>query len=153
MEIMMAVAMATFMAAIGFTGIQAFGKAITRSKQFASESEMIIACMRMAVKAADSGGAVAGKDWIIDPASLSPITTDPSSIYTMPVPRNWTKCMIDDSNSSKVIFELADTLKIESAGGSRGGSNIRGGLNMAKIISSGPFVNTLTIKTLIGNRP
>ncbi len=153
MEIMLAVTMASFMAAIGFTGISAFGKSITRSKQFASESEMIISCMRMAIKEADGGGPVSGKDWIIDPAIPSPIITDPNTLYTMPVPRNWAKCMIDDSNSSKIIFELADTLKVENAGGSDTGSNVRGGLNMAKIIPAGPFVNTLTIKTLIGNRP
>lgn len=132
MEIMMAVTMASFMAAIGFTGISAFGKSITRSKQFTSESELVIACMRMAIEQAD-----AGENRLVDPG----IHALP---YELPVPRNWVKCTIDTPDTIK--FEIADTLAntIVSAGGGDGPgrTNVKNGLNM-----SGDK-NTLTIKTL-----
>jgi Tfp pilus assembly protein FimT len=126
MEIMMAVAMATFMAAIGFTGIQAFGKSITRSKQFTSESEMIIACMRMAIGQAEAG--------------YSQISATPG---VLPVPRNWTQCKI---SGNTITFTLDTNLKLVSTGGSDGSigtSSIFGGLNM-----NAAHENTLTVKTL-----
>lgn len=132
MEIMFAVSMATFMAAIGFTGISAFGKSVTRSKQFTSESEMVIACMRMAIKEAD-----AGQDRIS--ATSGPL----------PVPRNWTTCTISSTDPSVVEFTIATTLagNIASAGGGGGvgQTNVRNALNM-----SGNS-NTIIIKTVKSN--
>ncbi len=129
MEIMMAVAMATFMAAIGFTGIQAFGKSITRSKQFTSESEMIVACMRLAIKQADATG------------SPPAISAAPS----LEVPRNWLTCGI---SGNIVTFDMSSTLKLVSAGGGTGTNqtNVTNALNM-----DAADKNTLTIKTLDSN--
>jgi prepilin-type N-terminal cleavage/methylation domain-containing protein len=52
-EVMIAVSLASFVAAIGFTGVNAFGKAITRSKQFTAETQVITACLRYAVRTGD----------------------------------------------------------------------------------------------------
>lgn len=88
-EVMMAVSLASFVAAIGFTGINAFGKAITRSKQFASETEMITAAIRLVDQRADNGYA-----------------TLPTQ--TMSRPKNWTYC---DMTSSGLQFTLQATNK------------------------------------------
>lgn len=121
MEILLAITMASFMAAIGFTGISAFGKSITRSKQFTSESEVILACMRMAVADAEKG----------NPAMTA------SSLET---PKNWVQCAIA---GDRVTLTLDSGLVLTSAGGG-GTSNIRGGLNMGASNN-----NTITIKTVV----
>jgi len=80
---MIAVALASFVAGIGFTGINAYGKSITRAKQFTSETEMITAAMRMADEQAESG-------------ALLPVGT-------MQVPRGWTSC---DMQTDRITFGL-----------------------------------------------
>lgn len=54
MEVMMAVALGSFIAAIGFTGINAFGKAVTRSKQFTAQTQIITACLRYSARRGDA---------------------------------------------------------------------------------------------------
>lgn len=102
LEITIAVALASFVSAIGFTGINAFGKAITRSKQFTSETQMITAAMRMADNLADGGTNVL-------PAQ-NPV----------PTPRNWTRCIM---YSDRLEF----TLQVNAA---QAGGDISKGLNM-----------------------
>ena len=75
-EIMVAVSLASFIAAIGFTGVNAYGKAITRSKQFTAETEIILAAMRSAVKSADQNGADVIND--INPAAVPPNWPEPT---------------------------------------------------------------------------
>jgi Tfp pilus assembly protein FimT len=102
MEVMIAVALASFVCAIGFTGINAFGKAITRSKQFTSETEMITAAMRMADDRADRG--------LNALPALDPVST----------PKNWTRCKMNPDG-------LEFTLVVKNA---QVGGKISGGLNM-----------------------
>lgn len=99
-EVMTAVSLATFIAAIGFTGVNAFGKSITRAKQFTSETEMITAAIRIADEQAEA-------------AALLPVGT-------MQVPRGWTTC---DMQSDRITFEIQ--VKEEQTGG-----HVKKGLNM-----------------------
>ena len=72
MEVMIAVSIASFIAAIGFTGVNAFGKAVTRSKQFTAESQIIVATLRYAVRTADVNGG-----------------NQIAASGTLPIPKNW----------------------------------------------------------------
>ena len=52
-EVLMALGLSMFIAAIGFTGVQTFGKAVSRAKQFYSETQVITASLIMAGTIAD----------------------------------------------------------------------------------------------------
>lgn len=93
-EVMIAVALASSVCAIGFTGIVAFGRAITRAKQFTSETELITAAIRASIASADDA---------------IPSSTIATSILppTVPVPKNWVSCSIEQVGpASKLTLHL-----------------------------------------------
>jgi len=100
-EVMIAVSLASFIAAIGFTGISAFGKAITRSKQFTAQTQVIVATLRYATVSAD----VYGQNALANTASL-------------PIPKNWPQA---DVSGNTLTFTT--TVKTSQVGG-----NINSGL-------------------------
>jgi type II secretory pathway pseudopilin PulG len=76
-EVMIAVALASSLCAIGFTGITAFSRSITRAKQFVSETELITAAIRASAASADAGSATISYSILLSPVS---------------VPKNWVIC-------------------------------------------------------------
>jgi prepilin-type N-terminal cleavage/methylation domain-containing protein len=118
-EVMIAISLASFVSAIGFTGVNAFGKAITRSKQFASETQMITMAIRLADQRADNG------------YSTLPVQASVSR------PKNWTYC---EMISTGLIFKLQATNK-------QTGGQVEQALNMASV--AGVNQNTLDIKALM----
>lgn len=93
MEVMVAVSLASFVAAIGFTGINAFGKSITRAKQFTSETELITSAMRMAVANADVGA---------------------SGFTALPTPRSWVQASF---TGNTMTMTLASHMGADKFGG------------------------------------
>ncbi len=127
-EVMMAVAFSSFIAAIGFTGITAFGRSVTRAKQFASETELITTGMRLAIKSADSAS---GKSYI-----------DPAPGPMPNLPPGWTSCSIDKvGQASGLTFELTIAATLKGTAATTG--DVRKALNMN---TSGS--NTVRIQTL-----
>ena len=101
-EIMISVAIASSICAIGFTGIVAFGRAITRAKQFTSETELITTAIRASIASADS--AIPSSKIL---GTILPVTDNPLLPNPVPVPKNWVSCIITDSgNASQVTFSL-----------------------------------------------
>ena len=88
LEALSAATLAALIAALGFTGVTAFGKSINRAKQLTSETEQITAAMRLADQRADQGY-----------ATLEPQTP-------MPAPQTWTRCDL-----------LADRIELSPANG------------------------------------
>jgi type II secretory pathway pseudopilin PulG len=97
-EVLMALGLSMFIAAIGFTGIQAFGKAVTRAKQFAAETQMITACLEFAGASADAS------------ASYSFANTD--AVNTLACPKSWPK----PSVSTSALVMQVDTTKADFIG-------------------------------------
>ena len=91
-EVLMALGLSMFIAAIGFTGVQTFGKAVSRAKQFYSETQVITASLIMAGTIADDTTATNFSFGSISPAMLScppswpqpSVTTSGISPYNLP---------------------------------------------------------------------
>ncbi len=101
---MIAVALASSVSAIGFTGIVAFGRSITRAKQFASQTELITAAIRASIASSDNFAAPSDKiltsingmtqftaGMTLMTKTKVPMPIDPNRI---PTPKNWTVCTI-----------------------------------------------------------
>lgn len=128
-EVMMAVAFSSFIAAIGFTGITAFGRSVTRAKQFASETELITTAMRLGVKDADMG---------------STFISSASGILPN-LPPGWTSCAINRAGQASVLtFTL--TIAATAQGTAATTGDVRNALGMIKTANSG--TNTVRIQTL-----
>lgn len=126
-EVMVAVSLASFVAAIGFTGISAFGKSITRAKQFTSETELITTAMRMAVANADIGA---------------------TGFTALPTPRSWVQASF---SGNTMTMTLASHLNAGKFGG-----RMDRGLQMttsASQINPGVSSNQLVIAALSIYRP
>ena len=119
-EVMCAVAIGSFVAGIGFTGITALSRSITRAKQFASETELITALMRQAIARADN------KD------------LDISATPTLETPTSWTNCKITGPNSVEFSLKLTAT--------SKGTTATTGDVRKALQMSADK--NTLQLKTI-----
>jgi prepilin-type N-terminal cleavage/methylation domain-containing protein len=104
-EVLMALGLSVFIAAIGFTGIQTFGKAVTRAKQFAGETQMITMCMQLTGYYADAS------------SSYSFATTTPSILACPP---SWPQPFISTSALSlKVDSTKADFIGKMGEGASK----------------------------------
>lgn len=127
-EVMSAVAIGTFVAAIGFTGVTAFGRSITRAKQFTSETEMITALIRQTIARADQGH--------------SDITDTPGDL---PTPPTWTRCVMEP-NAAKFYMQL----KVTTTGSTETTASTTGDVRKALQMTTdgtGSY-NTLQLKTI-----
>lgn len=128
MEVMMAVSIGSFIAAIGFTGINAYGKSIVRAKQFTSETEVITALMREAV---DRGN-----------QKLSGM----SASTVLLTPKGWTTCAVS-GNIVTFTLDLSSTTIGGNEVNAQAGGKVYNALNM-DTTSPGVHKNTLQIKTI-----
>ena len=97
-EVLMALGLSMFIAAIGFTGVQTFGKAVTRAKQFTAETQMITACLQLAGSSIDAD------------ATYNFATTSVST--TLACPPSWPKPTV----STSVLSLQVDTTKADFIG-------------------------------------
>lgn len=132
MEVMMAVSIGSFVAAIGFTGINAYGKSIVRAKQFTSETEVITALMREAV---DRG---------------NQRQSGMSASTTLLTPKGWTTCGVS-GDMVTFTLDLKSTTTGTNEVTAQAGGKVYNALNMDT--SAGTHKNTLTIKTITCFKP
>ncbi len=86
-EVLMALGLSSFIAAIGFTGVQAFGKAVSRAKQFYSETQIITASL---VKAGT----------IADDTTMTNFSFGGISAATLSCPPSWPQPSVTNSGLS-----------------------------------------------------
>lgn len=98
----MAVALSTFIAAIGFTAIQSYGKAVTRARNFSAQTQLITGMLTYCIDAADNGIVL------------------PTTQTTVHAPSNWPIPKITASTSGSVILVdfklLNDGKKVDFVG-------------------------------------
>jgi type II secretory pathway pseudopilin PulG len=102
-EVMIAVALASSLCAIGFTGITAFSRSITRAKQFVSETELTTAAIRASIASAD--------------ALSSPSSQISTSTFSSPmlVPSKWVTCSFTPIGTSTTGYtQLTFALQISN---------------------------------------
>ena len=126
----MAVSIGSFIAAIGFTGVNAYGKSIVRAKQFTSETEMITALMREAVGRGNNSTNLPGM----------------SASTSLKTPKGWTTCGVS-GNVVTFTLDLKTTTLGTNEISSQAGGKVFNAMNM-DTTAGNSHKNTLTIKTI-----
>jgi prepilin-type N-terminal cleavage/methylation domain-containing protein len=78
-EVLVAVALSTFIAAIGFTGIQAYAKSIMRAREMSAQTQLISIMMVDSIKQADAYQASLSSS-LTGPTNWPALTTDVTTI-------------------------------------------------------------------------
>ena len=136
MEVMVAVALSSMICAIGFTGIVAFSRSITKSKQFTSETELIVSAIRASIASADYLTSSPQFTSYINPVFL------PTPVA---VPKNWVGLAhTPDPTSKSSILTFSNQLSVSVVTGVQTTGATTGDVRKALNMDSG--TNTLSIR-------
>ena len=141
MEVMVAVALSSMICAIGFTGIVAFSRSITKSKQFTSETELIVSAIRASIASADSVTATPQFTSYINQSYIPVLPT------TVPVPKNWvslTQVQVPAGTPECSILTFSNQLTVSGVGAAQTTAATTGDVRKALNMDNG--TNTLSIR-------